>query len=404
MKSSDVLLLTLTSFAFSFFIYPPVPRDDLLRHLIAYKYNYDLRDLYFDSYWPSFNPYIGYDYIVGLIHYLIGDVALSLVPFVIVMIATYSFFVYTRFFRDDTVRAVSLIAFIYFTLPYIIGGRPKSLIISLFILALSTRNTMLSLIPSFISIPLYHAFWAYTLPLVIKSRYFILPLISGVIFWWFYGGSEYFYFEKDLLTIKSLRGEISISENRPLWSALFQLFPLIALAFYRLRDKPVNLFYVAYFSIPNQVRFLEVLIPLLLGYASKIAFPNIRKGVILFLFPMVFIPYASAVQSEHVKDFYLFKDVPVRGKVFCGTLECSFFLAYHRDDLKLNPPPEVGFMEEKRRKLLELLLKGEVNCNYLKGVDFLIEKSLTTVAECLRLVSTKGAYRIWKVSFQEFSE
>lgn len=404
MRALDVLLLTLSSIAAAFIIYPPIPRDDLLRHLTSYKHNYDLRSLYFDSYWPSFNPYIGFDYLAGLMHFLFGDLSLSLIPFIVVTLASVSFFFYTRNFSDDIVRALSLIAFFYLVLPYIIGARPKCLMISLFLLSVSTRSTLLSLIPGFISIPLYHAFWVYTLPLLIKSRYFILPLVCGITFWWVYGGFEYFYFEKALLTIKDLRGEISISENKPLWSALFPLFPLITLIFYRFKDKPSNLLYIIYFSIPNQVRFLELLIPLILNYASRITLPSMRRSLVLFLFPLVFIPYASTVQSEHVRDFYLLKDIPVSGRVFCGTMECSFFLAYHRDDIKLNPPPEVGFMSEKGKKLLTLLLKGEVDCWYLKGIDYLIEKSLTKNAKCLTLVSIRGSYRVWRVSFQEPSE
>ncbi|RMG01083.1 MAG: hypothetical protein D6726_10230, partial [Nitrospirae bacterium] len=48
------------------FVFPSYPTDDILRHSVSYRLGYDLRSLYYESYWPSFNPYMLFDMIAGL--------------------------------------------------------------------------------------------------------------------------------------------------------------------------------------------------------------------------------------------------------------------------------------------------------------------------------------------------
>jgi hypothetical protein len=53
-----------------------IPPDDLLRHLVSYKFNYDYHRIYTNCYLPAYNPHLTFEYIAGKIHQIVTGINL----------------------------------------------------------------------------------------------------------------------------------------------------------------------------------------------------------------------------------------------------------------------------------------------------------------------------------------
>ena len=176
-------------------IKPVEPADDLLRHLIAYLHQFDYRQMYIYSSFPSFDMYIGFDMIVGCLHQVIGQYAYVVVQAVGVLIFSGAFLYLLRGVNSDLRLSLLLVA-LASILPRLLLGRPSSLESSLMLLGFAMGKDerikfWLHGLLGLLMIPLYYLYPIYMIPLILVRRIYGFTLLAGLGFWHWYSNGGY---------------------------------------------------------------------------------------------------------------------------------------------------------------------------------------------------------------------
>jgi len=371
-----------------------VPPDDLMRHLIAYKHGYDMREV-FAGWWPSFSPYIGFEIMAGFLHRMFKDMAIVAVQWLAVLSIFFSFRKNLEDCEENKKLFLSASCLILI-LPFILSARPKVFMVALFLYLLAENRKTPSVLVGSLAATTYHAFWFYILPLIPFKKYHILTLLTGLSFWLVYGGSEYLEFEKRLINIDEYRiPEITIGENRPLYPDLFLAYPyLIPLFILIPKDKKLFLPFLL-FSLPNQIRYAEIIVPILL-LGGKRLIPTASPFTLYLVFSFPFLLPSFVPENNSAALLRDIKSVKKEGLYLVQTFPLAFHLVYANTEARVLANPEVGFLPEHIQRVLA---DFTADCKTLKRLkaDYILAVNLPRVPPCTEVLKITPSFTLLKL-------
>jgi hypothetical protein len=242
----------------------------------------------------------------------------------------------------------------------------------------------------------YYLFWIYLIPLVAYRRIYLVPLALSLAGWAFYGGTEYFTVVQQLLTMTAHRG-IEVAEAAPIiYGLMGYAYFLIPLAFYWRKDKK-RLLAVGWFMLSNQLRYLEVVMPIIISYAK---YWEVRVSQIICL--VIFIALCFMRSNTKMESSWrqLQEVVPANSKVLFVEMDAMFKGVYGNNHIQASPCMELGWDAKPLMMMIrESRQNGRLDPKFdLKPYDYLVESSLKEIPRGLTLERISGKYRIWKVS------
>lgn len=385
-----VILLASTSY----------PMDDLLRHAKIYNYGYDYANLFAYSWNFSFNPYLLFDYFAGFLDKNFGEASLKIMQVLCFVAFSLAFFLHTKSW-DDRFRALIFILTLGIVAGRIVLARPTVFEAFFFLIGLTLSGLPAILFGIFMG-SFYYMFPIFLIPLVFWKREYLISLLASLLFWVNYAGMDYFY---DIyFLISSITGgrELEISENMSIVLALASSLVLFLIYLF-LKSKNFTYWPQAiFFLILNQIRFIEVLAPLLAVSLreKKIGIGRIKLGFLENVF-LLFILIASMFSFF---PYYELRDIEIsNGKVLCASMQCMFNTVYTGRNITISPSMEMGLTNREVQREIRNIMNGTLNCSFFGkyDYDFLIESSLREIPECLSLVDVERDYRIWEVKKAE---
>jgi hypothetical protein len=408
----DRILFAYTIFCCVYlFLFPSYPTDDILRHSVSYRLGYDLRSLYYESYWPSFNPYMLFDMIAGLFNEWFGIYGISVIQSIILALTVIAL---RKLGRDIFTPATFLLylAICLYISDYL-SARPKAVVNALFLLSLA--YPLISPLLMLIAVPIYSAFWLYIPPLLVyhfsRERKTIVLLLCavlcfGLIFWLINGGGDYIVFISNLINVRKLRSAgLDVTENisiiRGMAVYLFLFYPYF---FHAMKEKRAFLSGL-YFMAVNQVRFLPSLTPIALRffrYESAIRLPYMFVILFLFMIPnLKSVPFPETAQAVIKSVEKAFEGVDMRGRILAVPL-VNFALTYlyaGKRDLQIAPPPEVGFLNQE---LQENIKKPDCEVLQRYNIRYYVASPLSRIDEsnldCLELLRVSNKFSLYRVA------
>ena len=385
-------------------LFPTEPTDDLLRHMKAYTYGYDYRQMWpFSPGVPGFNMYYLFDVFAGSVHQFIGPngfVVLQILVFLLYGGAVY------LMLKDATSRnwrftlTMIILSLVFFRL---FLARPATFEGGLFLLGLAAcddervKPWMHFFLGCFMA-SFYYLFFLYLIPLALYRRAYIASLLCGVAGWIMYGGREYVRVVTDVFSFSSNRDGLQIAETQSIVAGFMPiLFVLIPVLIYWRKDIK-KLFAAGWFCLSNQVRYLEVVLPILASYAKHCPFRLSQTAVALIVLSLCF--FRPITRSND--SWIVLRDVvPSGSKVLCLDSDSMFKMVYGNDRLKVSPSMEVAWDTSAVRKEI-LDAKSDGKCGrQMAGsgrYDFVVESNLREIPMGMTLYKVAGKFRIWKPS------
>ncbi len=400
------------------FVKYPVPPDDLLRHLIVYRYDYDYSKIFINSIMPEWNFYLPFDIIAGEIHRFFSFIPIDSIKIYGPFFVFYYIFAFLSFYavKINTRKFPKIYLIFFFSLFLNLSlsrfflERPTSLATLFFLISLGffikKKEKIALLFASLISI-FYYLFFIYLIPLLFFSRKILFIFIIGFIYWSLLAYlNDGFYF-KDIYTyILSLdKKDLFAGENKSFFSIIANplvmlIIICVVLYFYKANKK--YLYPSFWFVLSNQIRYMEVIGPLLLfSIQREIAFflKKHLKGSFLAIFILslsLFLhSYLDIYSNNKTPSRFVCKEL--QGHKVKTLLGGNFFLVYFCEDVKVNPAMEIRWSLDK--KLEKDILKGNLDCRY-KGIyeyDYLYENTLNGNFKCLEFIYKDGNYTLWKI-------
>ena len=401
-----ILLLTLD---------PSAPPDDLLRHSVIYKYNYDYSKLFIYSQNFHFNPYILFDYIVGKLHEMLGDTSLILIQVLALLTLTYAYLVHTKGMKDEY-RALLYSAVVSLLKVRIVLGRPAIFEAFLFLIGLNATGFAAFIIGIFMGTT-YYLFPIFLLPLVFANiqklkpcsdpiktlqtairKEYALAFVLSSLFWLLYAGPHYFSDIHAFIYSILFNREFAVIENLQVFIFLSSIVFLSILYLYIKNSNFIYLPFIAYFLIFNQLRFGDVIIPLLAVSLAKGKLELSKYRVNFMGSVFILMAIVGLLSSSHPS--YQLYDLKIENaRVFCADPRCMYNTVYKSENISITPSMEIGLTEKEVQIAMKDFMFGRANCTFFERYhyDYVIEKTLKEVPECLSLVDVEGEYRIWKV-------
>ena len=372
------------------------PQDDLLRHAVAYLWNYDYGVPYASAtHSPSFDFYIGFDVLAGTLHRAMGDWALLVLQFVPLVLL---FVAMARFLKgaDPWLRIVALTVGIVLLFPRISLGRPSLLCSSLMMVIFAYHDVLPAwsryLMSAALS-PIYYLFFIYHLPLLLLDRRYLFTLAAGLAFWLVYSGGDYFREIGVLLT--SLSGS-KVTENYTIAGFLAGTWLLLLPLLLHWRKDVPKALTVLFFLGLNQVRYVESVLPLLVSFLRHM---DLKVRPVVGLGLVFFALYTAPVRMHDVAR-EIPRAMPQGSRVLSESMTTAYHLIYHNPALHVAPSYNLGWTDPGVRSALTSLSRGALDCDdpALASFDYLVEQSLSgPPPSCLDLVLVEKGRRLWKV-------
>lgn len=393
--------LLLGFFCLFLFIKPIEPSDDLLRHLISYLHGYDYRQMYIYSSFPSFNMYHGFDVLVGAVHEFSGQYAFVVVQAAGVLLFSGAFLYLLRGV-DSGLRLALLLVALISILPRIVLGRPSSFESSMMLLGFAMARddrvgTWLHALLGACMVPLYYLFPIYLVPLVLVKRVYAFVLVAGLAYWHVQTGGAYWSVTVSVLTSGAGR-VVEINELSGIAPVLIQsLYAVIPAVIYARHEKRTAAAAI-WFLLPNQIRYMESAIPLMLSMARHMKFrPNTLVNCALF---GVLLSIAIGLSSKTYQDRSLFlKDrLETGSRVYATSLQAAFKSQYASPFIKLAPGFEPEWLDhDLRAAYVQTVKTGQFDCSILSKYefDYIVETNFLNSPSCLEFTDVAGVYRIW---------
>ncbi|WP_293443617.1 hypothetical protein [Persephonella sp.] len=392
-----------------------IPPDDLLRHLVSYKFEYDYSKVYVNSYLPPYNPHITFEWVVGKIHQLLTNINLpellsvSIVQAILIALLFVGIKLNTKTDKETSIifaLAMALISTRLFL------GRPSLLETTLFLIILGSKRKWTQILTSTVMGMSYWLFWIYLIPLSFIKRSVFIPMLLSFIFWFVITDFKYFEGIKQLLfSIES--SDVSVGENSPLITNIFAnpgVILLILISIIKLTEtkniRPnKNFLAAAWFSLSNQVRYIEIIAPLLLLNTKEKIIYGIERAVKLN--PVVLAILGTSILIGSIPAYKTIIFDKKTAKVFTNekiltSLEYSFPILFSNQNVKLTPPMEIRWTNPKVLNQIKMMRQeGKISCAVLKKYRYtmLVESYLKEKPKCLKLIKTYKKVRIWKVKF-----
>jgi len=383
-------------------LFPKLPPDDLLRHLSAYRYDYDYSKMFLYSYVPSFDFYYPFDVVAGLLHRLIGDYAY--IPFQVLAVLLYGLATVLLLEKTRNNLKTLVVAFVLYLLAdRVLLGRPAVFASGLFLLAyaLRDRGRLSWHLLIAVLLPLvYYLFFIYVIPLVIVFKrlrlkiIYIYSFVLGLLFWINFGKADYIQLIYRILTAKTDR-LITVAEGQTFAAGLLSVLVLSAvpLLFYWRKDIKTVLT-SAYFLASNQIRYVEVVVPLWSSLFRFLKVENIPWKLSVPLLLFFLSPYAVVSQPEAVSF-----DRPAR-VAFSDMPEMYRSVYFSKANIQVIPSMEIGWMPKEVQLFLKDLTEGKLDCSKVKEfkLDYVVEDTLVgELPSCVELERVEGKLRILRV-------
>lgn len=394
-------------FCFTFYclllvLFPTEPPDDLLRHMKAYTYGYDYRHMWpYSPGVPGFNMYYVFDVFAGAIHQFLGPngfVGLQILVFLLYGGAVFWMLkdASSRNWRFTLTMVILSLVFYRLFL-----ARPATFEGGLCLLGVAASGDdrvkpWMHFILGCLMASFYYLFFLYLIPLAFYRRAYIASLLCGVAGWLRYAGREYVRVVTDVFSFSANRDGIQIVETQSIIVGFMPtLFVLIPVLFYWRQDIK-KLFVAGWFCLSNQVRYLEVALPILASYARYCPFRLSQTAVALIVLSLCFFRPITRPSDSWI----LLKDVvPPGSRVLCLDSDAMYRMIYGNDRLKVSPSMEVAWDTAAVRKgILGAEGNGKFNAQLIETgrFDYVVEKNLKEIPQGMVLYKVAGEFRIWK--------
>ena len=395
------MLICFAMFCVLLVAFPTEPGDDLLRHMKSYAFGYDYRLMYpFSPGLPGFNPWYPFDLVAGQMQIHFGSGGYILLQILATWIFGAGSFWLLKDATSTNLRFILTLVIVSVCMSRITLARPTTFESGLFLISLAACQDKRP--KAWVHLLLgclmgtYYLFWIYLIPLVAYRRIYLVPLALSLAGWAFYGGTEYFTVVPQLLTMTAHRG-VEVAEATPIiYGLMGYAYFLIPLAFYWRKDKK-RLLAVGWFMLSNQLRYLEVIMPIIISYAK---YWEVRVSQIICL--VIFIALCFMRSNTKMESSWrqLQEVVPANSKVLFVEMDAMFKGVYGNNHIQASPCMELGWDAKPLMMMIrESRQNGRLDPKFdLKPYDYLVESSLKEIPRGLTLERISGKYRIWKVS------
>jgi len=377
-----------------------IPPDDLLRHLVSHRYEYDWSVVYPYSDIPSFNLWIGFEVLAGWINKIFDGNGFDWKFFqsLCVVVNILGLFAITRRVRDIHVRVFFVLLVMALIWSRLSLGRPAEFLNGFMLLLWGLNDSLTRPWKVFLgtlTVPVYWLWWVYLVPLVLLDYIYIVVLALGAGFWFIYAGPAYLEFLQNLLaSISSTSSTIMMTENVGLFPMLFSAagFFLIAL---KAKDKR-PLLAMFWFMIPNQIRYYESIISLSLASLKEQAW-RMKSGMFACCLAIIFLFQAN----ENQLNISGKEDLSVLEghTILCCDMNIMFYLVNRLNRAKFIPSYNLYLDDSPVKQFFQTVLERRDICNALKDIqfDYLVDSSqIIKNPPCLKLVNLEGPFRIWQ--------
>jgi len=397
------------AFCFTFYcllmvLFPTEPPDDLLRHMKAYTYGYDYRQMWpYSPGVPGFNMYYVFDVFAGSVHQLLGANGFVVIQLLAVLLYAVAIFWLLKGASSRNWRFTLMMILLSMVFFRLFLARPATFESGLFLLAMAACGDervkpWMHFLLGCLMACFYHLFFIYLIPLVIYRRVYIGSLLCGLAGWLIYGGMNYFNVIWKVVSIQAQRGAIQVAENQTIvYAMLPSLFILLPVLFYWRKDVK-KLIATGWFFLSNQMRYMEVIIPSLGSYAKHWDLKLSQVSVAIIVISLCFF---RPVTRPDDSWFALKGAVPAGSRVLCLHSDPMFKLVYANDRLKVSPCLDAGWdSDEVKAAILAAVNYGTFNVKVLQRnqYDFVVENTLKEIPKGMELYKVAGKYRIWKVT------
>lgn len=192
---------------------------------------------------------------------------------------------------------------------------------------------------------------------------------------------------------------IPISENQGIISAIANPFFLVlALMFIKSRNYRYAVPLI-FFLLINQVRYIEVIAPLVaVSIVPKaLGLERIRLGIVENL---AFFAIMAATLG-YAFPFYQLADLHISdSRVLCDSTVCMYNVVYYGKNISISPSMEIGMTDrDVQVQIKNMFDNGTLDCGFFRDYAFdkVVENSLKEIPPCLELQGVSGPYRIWSV-------
>ncbi len=375
-------------------IVPYFPPDDLNRHLVAYQYGYDWRNLYLYSSVPAYDPWIGFDIFAGFLHRLLGYYAFIVVQELNFILFSTALYLNLRGLQN-TLGLLMFALYVSASYGRILLGRPAEFVTSLSFISLHLPFPF-NLVLGSLTAPFYWLFWVYLLPLCVFNRGYVLSIASGFVFWYFYGGTEYFSSILDLYFTVSNGRIFIVSENMSVFTAVLPSLILFWPVLYEARFlfRPKDTFVFVYYLFLNQAKLFTALVLASSRFLSGITV-KIPDFFLLAALGLI-VSHSGSSLVVAPEEASILKNHRVLVLEFDKSLFQITGVVY---PIKVAPAMEIGWTDSGIQELLKKAEEtGKFDCELFKKYDFdyVVESSLKEYPACLELVSPLGKLRVWK--------
>jgi hypothetical protein len=423
----------------------PFPSDDLLRDVIIGNYGFNYNNLY--MYAPNlttYNQYIGFDKLLFVLAKHIGRIStirvvqiICLLGYIHALILIFSKLLVNR---QDKIELVGLLVTYTMITPIMLRitlGRPEVIftIWALYGVACSLyENRIANVAWLFVGICLMPFYWLgfLYLPVVcmlhkrlhVKILLFICMLGLNVYIW--QELSNYQWLSSLLLWVKNISNRLpdaGVNENITIITML--LIPQAGIALFILscefkkkialwprREIFIKIYKYQYsyilliclmFCIPNMMRYIDIIFPLIMVIVVD-QFKDVKFSLntpisksFTLLLSIYFILMAQLSPISSPPKFNL----PEGARVLASFDGANYYLPFFsKGNIKVAPSMEIGANDRGVQQLIVDIQKTKIiNCAKLKKYNFnyLVEKSLEVVPNCLKLEQVQGGYRLWTI-------
>lgn len=438
-KVFNIIYYLLSMFAIGslIYFYLPHPPDDFLRHikyldykdLGGYAYMYPLSQ--FETF--SFNPWFGFDLIVGTMNRLIGSdntILVYQVVFACLFFIAITLNIRSSDLEEEKEYVGIYILFVMVLMSYclyrILLIRPCIILAILTLISLRGKGVISGFLMASLSGFSYYLFFLYTIPLGIAhylkgSKKFgigvLAATVAGIISWAFL--TEFEYFKVLGLIVSGLfsRDGVAISENVISLAKITNLLIFISLILFiatLVRNFKLDIYLtLGILSLPlaYQARyFLDITFPLIFIYIVRNnldikSFIGLNKKVfevaMLASFLLLVPPLANRALNGDQAIRLDGINLPKGSIVFSDSLATGFSAIYwNKEPVRIMPATEIGWSDKETKKMLKEIGKerrvSQDFCSYAedRGITHLITAH-PVEGDCFKHIQTfnKG-YRV----------
>lgn len=373
------------------------PADDLLRHVVSYRWGYDYSIPFIETvFHPTFDYYIGFDFLAGLLHRYIGNCS---IPFFQLLTFGLTLFGLARILRytDPAVKLLAFAVLVRLAFGRFVSGRPSTLCSGALLILLAYDDRLsgpVKMAAGGLLSVFYYLFFLYLIPLLVMDRKYIVSLLTGVAFWVLYSGGHYFC--EIYQVISSLKNQnMAVLENMSL-IGFFAFNWVFATPFVIHFKKDIKASIITlFFLLSSQTRYIETIVPLMLGFFRFIRIKvnmAVAWGISVFLlFPILGQGYTTLNEIP--------RHLPAGARVLTEDMKTMYLVLNQNPAIRIAPCYAYGWTEEQTQESIKKILRGTLDCesNTTLKFDYLIETSLKgEIPPCLELVSLEKGWRLWK--------